>query len=347
MIKPELERRFADCEELVDQWQAFRDILAKAQENPEDIDPDMEQEFLGIKARIAMLHDSFMDSLKSDRKTGNAMIDLVNRAVTLRLHTKTSPVELEKLKSEWHEVFMLLKETVTNLAEERERLASTNEFVHQGKQVVARMSANTQSFLTSVYFKLIVGAAVVLFVIWGVPAFGLYDWDDLRDDAPFMRPVIQNYTLFAREVVGLSAPYYNLSDFTDKLLHETPPGIDEQVRITGDIDSSQARAQLLPRLQLWADDSERQRFEELWDRAADYDAIRYVSDNGDTAQLFLLWYRKSDDADTFIIHRNRHTDRMAGDLTVEQYINVIAIIRSASASHRETVRTTVLGRMRS
>ena len=348
MIKPEMERRYADCVELVEQWQAFRDILARCQENPDIIDPELEQEFLGIKARIAMLHDSFMDSLKTDRKTGNSMIDLVNRAITLRHHVKTSPVELEKMKSEWHEVFMLLKETVTNLADERERLANTNEFVHHSKQAVARLSANSRSFLSSVYFKLIAGAAVLLFVIWGVPAFGIYDWDDLREDAPFMRPVIQNYTMFTREVVGLSAPYYSLSDFTDKLLHDdTPPGIREQNRVSGDINRDQARQQLLPRLRLWGDDAERSRFEDLWDRAGEYDVVRYVSDNGQTGHLFLLWYRKREDADSFIAMRNRHADRMAPDMTVEQYINVIAIIRAPDSGHRETIRSNALGRMKS
>lgn len=351
MINQNLERRYADCRELIDQWQAFRDIINRVREEPEVIDQDLEEEFLGIKARIAMLHDSFMDSLKTDRKVGTGVIDIVNRVITLRLHLKTSPVELEKMKTEWHEAFMLLKETVTNMEDERERLANTNEYVHKSKVMVDRMATNTRSYLTSIYFKVAVGIGIFVLVVWGVPAFGIYDWTDLRDDAPFTSPVIHQYSKFAREVLGLPVAYFEMADFTSKLLNETPPGISEQNRVDveADISSSDAKSQLLPRLQLWADPSDRERFEELWDRAEGYAAIRYIGSEGSrpSGNLFLLWFRRTEDADNFIIRRNRHAAQMGGDLAVEQYINVIAIIRAGDSGFRETIRTAALGQMNS
>jgi hypothetical protein len=70
---------------LVEAWRSFLEFYHIAVKSPRKTStPRMNRGFLNSKARVAMLHDSFMDSLTRERTTGANMLGLINRSITLR-----------------------------------------------------------------------------------------------------------------------------------------------------------------------------------------------------------------------------------------------------------------------
>lgn len=219
MIDPELERRAADCEELMEAWRGFLEMVNRAVRPPQTTTPQLEQQFLQSKARIAMLHDSFMDSLTHDKQTGQNMLEIVNRCITLKMLQKLTEAEIKKMELEWHECFLLLNETITNLHEERERLGNINEFSHNIGRMKQRLVTNIRALLFSFWFKCVVALLIFVGIIAGVIGLGL---DNKVRDMRQLSAVTKSWLGFTR-MVGMDQPYYDIDEF----LAETPrEGID-------------------------------------------------------------------------------------------------------------------------
>lgn len=218
MINPVLDRRFADCSELVEAWKAYLDQFTAAVKAPDasGLTAEAEQRFMHTKARVAMLHDSFLESLKHDKNVGQNMIALVNRSITLRHLRKLSPSDQKKIEIEWHECYLLLNETVGQLGEERDQLANVNEFNHKMNKMKETILLNIKWFFTSIWFKLIVAFAI----LFGLIGFVVYMPDTLAEKViangkvgPHYRKVMD----FRRDVLGGRAPYSSLDKFRSRL----------------------------------------------------------------------------------------------------------------------------------
>ena len=233
MINPDNERRYADCSELVDAWKSFLDLFTKAVNKTVEINPPLEQTFMEIKARIAMLHDSFMEAVRHDKNVAQNMLTIVNRSITLRHLQRMGQADMKKIEIEWHETYLLLNETVSHLAEEREKLANINEFSYKMGKIAERGRLNLKHFVTSIYFKIFVVIAVLLFIIVGIPAFDIYDYNNLRTKDKIGKPY-GAFLDFKRDLLHLSAPYSSIEKFSDKYFTTPPDGF----QITGDLDVS-------------------------------------------------------------------------------------------------------------
>jgi len=206
MINPLVERRFADCSELIESWRSFLDQFSTAvkAEDASAITTDSEQRFLEIKARIAMLHDSFMDSLKHDKNVGQNMLALVNRSITLRHMRKLSPSDQKKVEIEWHECYLLLNETVGQLGEERDRLANVNEFAHRMGRIKETLFANLKwFFLKSIYFRVIAAVSILAAIVFLTPSAV---WDKVRATKG-IGPPFSAFLDIKRDTLKLGGPY--------------------------------------------------------------------------------------------------------------------------------------------
>ncbi|MDK2972013.1 MAG: hypothetical protein PWP23_1768 [Candidatus Sumerlaeota bacterium] len=217
MINPLLERRYADCTELIDAWKGFMEFFNKAikEENFQPT-PEMEQAFLDSKARIAMLHDSFMASLKHDQNVGQNMLSIVNRSITLRHLRKFNPADQKKIEIEWHECYLLLNETTSRLAEERERLAEVNEVAWKLGKMRERLFVTLKAFFTSIYFKIIVAVGILGGLIF---AFVATEYDALRTVKGIGEPY-QSFLDFRRDTMGMDSSYSSLGKLLDGKLSE-------------------------------------------------------------------------------------------------------------------------------
>ena len=228
MINPVLERRYADCNELVEAWKAYLEFFNLSVKSEDfQSSPDQEQQFLDCKARIAMLHDSFMESLKHDQSVGQNMLSIVNRSITLNHVRKAGHADQKKIEIEWHECYLLLNETVSNLSEERDKLADVNEMAFKLGKVKARAMTNLKSFMRSVWFKVALSIFIVFAIIFGVPFFGIYDWNNLRSVQGIGEPYAK-FVDIQREYLGISGPYSTIQAYMDAEVQSPPPNFDVQ-----------------------------------------------------------------------------------------------------------------------
>ena len=304
MINPELERRYADCLELVDAWKNFLDLINRAIRTPEQINPALEQQFLASKARVAMLHDSFMAALKHDKQTGNNMIEIVNRAISLRLINRAIEAEQKKLELEWHEAFLLLNETVSGVNEERESLAKINEMTWKMGRMRERAFVSTKAFLTSFHFKVTMAVLAVVFVIWGIPAFGIYDYDNLRD-VNAMKTPLGSYYDFKRDLLGMSGPYMNLNSFAEKMQkgnNKANKGNSSDHNLTdkaNEIPKEKFFGQVLPAMIPTVPYAEQKEVYTMLNEAENYAVFQYSGQySGARGYIYLFWFRKSSKAAT-------------------------------------------------
>lgn len=294
MINTDLDRRLADCQELVEAWRAFLNLINRAVKSGENVSPQMEQQFLNAKARIAMLHDSFMESLRHDKNVGANMLEIVNRAITLRTLKKVSESEARKVEIEWHEVFLLLNETVSNLNEERNELAEVNEFTFRIKKAQQFFLVRIKAFLSSIYFKVVLGIAIFIFVLWGVPAFGIYNYDELRN-IPRLRPVVTGYLNLTRTWVGLQSPYYDMERFMHRPLNDRISGFQDPPHTleTSSVSKVEAINNIVRAYN-------NQKLQDLLERAEAYEVVAYTpsSISGAVGRVrgYYFWFRQTRDA---------------------------------------------------
>jgi hypothetical protein len=208
MIDPVLERNLADCSEILDLWRRFHDFMAVGAKG-EGISSEREAEFLTVKSRIAMLHDSFMAALQADRNIGQSMLTIVGRAITLHHLARMSVAEVKKMEIEWHQAYLLLQETLGNLEEKRAKLADISEAAYKAERfrtgVKQRFDRITKSNMT--IGVLIFGA--LLFATVGVQVTGIFDWGSLRNFGPTRAVFYVVYDKAVRLVFS-HAHYYRL-----------------------------------------------------------------------------------------------------------------------------------------
>lgn len=330
MIDPDLERRYADCVELVDAWKHFMDLLARALKAPETINLQLEEQFLNAKARVAMLHDSFTASLKHDKQTGQNMIDIVNRAISLRLMHKANEAEQKKIEIEWHEVFLLLNETVSTLNDRRDELRDRNEFLYNLGKLKERLVASIHNFFTSAAFKWGMAALGVVFVIFGVPAFGIYDYDDLRDVGA-LKPVLGAYYDFSRSLLGMDQPYIDMETASEVIRSAEDPN--NAISAASDDVSKQTFVNSVVPNQIISQQgySQLQELQGLFDvPKMEYQAWRYHPDSrtstADTkGYLYVFWYRKKADAQAVENFKTLNPDSVRDGVGIWRKGNLILV----------------------
>jgi hypothetical protein len=178
MIDPTVERQYSDTKELLALWRTFYDYFVLGVKN-DNITPDKESQFLEIKSRIAMLHDSFMESLTKNQIIGQEVLSLISRAITLRHLSKQSTADVKKMEIEWHESYLLLNETIGVLEDKRNELAQVNEAQYRAGKAAGVARQKVTTFLTSGYLKLAVGTVVFLFLTVGIQWLNIWDYDNL------------------------------------------------------------------------------------------------------------------------------------------------------------------------
>src|SRR5215831_15459254 len=101
MEDPLLNRSLEESKELQTRWSQFRDFYMMAAKAQQRITAQAEMKFLELKSRIAMLHDSFMEKLEHDQKTGQAILTIVGDCILLGRLANVSEAEKQKFEFDW------------------------------------------------------------------------------------------------------------------------------------------------------------------------------------------------------------------------------------------------------
>ncbi|MCX7718288.1 MAG: hypothetical protein N2111_07795 [Candidatus Sumerlaeaceae bacterium] len=214
MIDPTVERHYADCKELLDLWSTFHDYYVMGVKG-ENITPEAESQFLDIKSRIAMLHDSFIDALTHDQNIGQGMLKIVESAITLKHLNRQSPAETKKMEIEWHEAYLLLNQTIGALEDRRNELANMSAAQVRAQKAAGATAQNVRKFLTSGYFKIGVGAAAALFLTVGVQFLGIFDWNTVAN-MPALHAPYRMFKAIYRSVIDAESPWPNIAVMSRK-----------------------------------------------------------------------------------------------------------------------------------
>ncbi|MCX7766569.1 MAG: hypothetical protein N2246_07690 [Candidatus Sumerlaeia bacterium] len=210
MIDPKLEKQLADIKELLALWRKYHEFFAIGVKGT-DITPEKEQQFLELKSRIAMLHDTFMEAITHDQNIGQNVLSLVERAITLRHLSRLNVAEIKKMEIEWHEAYLLLNETVGILEERKEALSHISPSKYRLKHLLQGIFLNVSSFLGSIYFKMAAVVIIIILILWALPAFEIFDYSKLKEyrlTAPAYKAVAKAY----RKMFNIVAPYDALSE---------------------------------------------------------------------------------------------------------------------------------------
>jgi hypothetical protein len=208
MIDPITERRYSDCQELMDLWRKYHDYF-KIAVGGEGITPEREHEFITIKSRIAMLHDSFMDCLDHDQNIGQNILSIVTRSITLRHIHRMSTAEIKKIELEWHESYLLLNETLGLLEDKRKRFAEVTPSEYYRRLYIRKTKRAVRDFLTSWTFKMIVAVVVIMVAIFLSMQFGLVE---KIVQNPTGKKWVMKFEALIRMVHG-DYPFRDIADF--------------------------------------------------------------------------------------------------------------------------------------
>lgn len=352
MIDNDLERRTADCIELIDAWRMFLDLVNRAMTPPKTITHQLEQQFLNTKARIAMLHDSFMDSLKHDRNTGQNMLEIVNRAITLKLLDKTSEAERKKLEIEWHECFLLLNETVTSLNEERARLAEINELAHNIKKLYHRIIVNLKATIHSFYFKFLVA---VIVIGGALGAFAMTEADNWVRTQRWGKGVATSYMDFMRGI-GFNMSYLEFKAFTSQILLQADKVGGGITKITRDPERSGQKFkkdttidELIRRMGM----SNVSGLKENWNNARNFEVYRYDKrgrrgEGDEWAYLYLFFFEDGVEAAKVTSQFTLNSAGIPNTITYYPKANVLAVIQASPQSQglEEAIKENVLDKIK-
>ena len=203
MEDPVLNCNLDETKELQTRWSQFHDFCKAAmQQGQKKITPQAEMKFLELKSRIAMLHDSFMDSLKHEQKVGQNIMQIASDCILLKRVAIWSDAESQKFEFDWNECFMLMNEQLSSLEEEQKRLAGISERAWNASKRRERIQATIHNFLHSAGFKFAVISLVLFMVLYGIPALGIYDYRRLHDT----RALVPAYNIFVNYVYR---PYFS------------------------------------------------------------------------------------------------------------------------------------------
>lgn len=208
MVDPEVERQYADTKELLALWQEFYEYFEMAKKG-ENLTPEKEEAFLDLKSKIAMLHDSFMDALTHDQNIGQNVLDIVTRSISLKHLNRQNIADIKKMEIEWHESYLLLNETVAMLEEKRQQLATMSEAQYKAQKAAGLAQQRVHAILTSIYLKIAVILAAVLFGTVGVQVLGIFDWNTLANYPVFHSPYRLGKKIY--RAINPNSPWPNIA----------------------------------------------------------------------------------------------------------------------------------------
>lgn len=214
MEDPKLNRSIEETRELATRWSQFHDFFRMGVKG-ENITPQAEMKFLEVKMRVALLHGSFMASVRHDQKIAQNIIAIMSTCILLKRLKGMNASELQKLEYDWNESYLLISETLSQLEDEREALLPVSERLHKLNDFRRNALSRSLKLARNPFF--IVGLLLLLLLgsLIGAPLLGYYDITRLKSQAPFTRkfydPVMNTLRVVFPEI-----PYSDFAEVKQK-----------------------------------------------------------------------------------------------------------------------------------
>lgn len=332
MIDPAVERQYSDTKELLAHWNTFHQFFNIAVKG-DAITSEKESQFLDLKSRIAMLHDSFMDALTANQNIGQDVLSVITRAITLKQLNRLSTADTKKLEIEWHEVYLLLNDTIAVLEQKRKDLDAINESQYKAKRAAGLAGQKAGKFFGSFYFKLAAILVALLFVTIGIQTLGIYDYDDLGKISALRTPY--NWGKAAVRVVKPDSPWPTIDSMYRKP-HSGWPGGLLLAEVDTEVTQEQAAAALA---RLTAPTRVGQQFGTSLQAAVEYKKEKSTKQQGDGVDIYTFRFANADQAKELDELWTKTTRQFAGKpqapdvaqrLAIARSVNILSIVYSAN-----------------
>lgn len=333
MIDQAVERQYSDTKELLALWNTFHQFFAIGVKG-EAITSEKENQFLELKSRIAMLHDSFMEALTANQNIGQDVLNVITRAITLKQLNRLSTADTKKLEIEWHEVYLLLNDTVAALEHKRNDLAAINESQYKAKRAAGLAGQKVGKFFGSFYFKLAAIIVAVLFVTIGIQTLGLYDYDDLGKISALRTPY--NWGKAAVRVVKPDSPWPTIESMYRKPHSGWPGGL-----LAAEVDNETTKDEATATLaRLAAPTGVGQQVSTMLQTAVDFKKERSTKQQGDGVDIYTFRFANADQAKALDDLWTKTTRQFAGkpqsppvveQLGMARNVNILTAVYSANA----------------
>ncbi len=351
MIDPVVERQYSDTKELMSHWNTFHQFFNLGVKG-ENITPEKENQFLDLKSRIAMLHDSFMDALTSNQNVGQDVLSVITRAITLKGVNRLSTADTKKLETEWHDVYLLLNDTIAVLEQKRQDLDAINESQFRAKRAAGLANQKVRKFLGSFYFKLSAIIVALLFVTIGIQTLGFYDYDNIGQMSGLTTPY--NWGKAAVRIVKPDSPWPSIQSMYRKPHSGWPAGLSEP-EVDTDLDKDGAARKLA---QLTAPAGIGQQFGTILQSALEFKYEESTKQHGDGVEIYTFRFANADQSreldklwkDTRKGYANRPqnnrtpTPPVIDRLEMAPSVNIVTIVYSQNPETAVKMMEDVFGR---
>ncbi|MEN6626848.1 MAG: hypothetical protein ABFD69_11550 [Candidatus Sumerlaeia bacterium] len=296
MEDPVLNQSLDETRELHTRWGQFRDFVLMAIKSRK-VTAQAEMKFLELKSRIAMLHDGFIKRLDHDQKTGQNIMSIVADCILLKRCAAYTDAEKQKFEFDWNECYLLLTEQLGALEEEQKRLANVNIRVYRAQKRKELMVAQIHNFLRSTGLKVAVGLFVAFMLLWGIPAFGIFDYKTFGKMGWSKKPYAAFVNFVWRPYINDDLPYMTYTevraskgrDFGNQIVTDN----DGAAKITADyfkkttLPAMGLKSQFLTDARKYFDGNLK------WDKEA------YKAQNQDV-HIYWIYYQEVGDAEKFV-----------------------------------------------
>ncbi len=97
----------SDLEQLSDDWVLFRHYFY-----PDQIDAQIESDFLEIKNRLASGYRTLLSTIDGQVEIAQSMMDILGRISTPQESSRMTQTALKRIEDEWNSVYLLIQETI-------------------------------------------------------------------------------------------------------------------------------------------------------------------------------------------------------------------------------------------
>ncbi len=125
MIDKNLESKIKQVNEFVQLWATYFEIYKRAS-NQQVFTEEEEKKFLELKSSLARKYQGLMDQIGIKPTAEDRTYDVISQIMSLKSINTLSPLQMEKMETDWHNSFISLNKILGTLENRKNEMAKIN-----------------------------------------------------------------------------------------------------------------------------------------------------------------------------------------------------------------------------
>ncbi|MFB3894840.1 MAG: hypothetical protein ACE14V_00905 [bacterium] len=174
-----IRNQITEIEGLLEDWMKFHGIF---EENSE-VSQMSSDDFLTLKNRIAERQEILLSVLEFEIEIGQMIMDIISRVASTDYVSQLSDIARKRLESEWNTAYLFINETLGLLEKKLDHQVSIARPDQMIVQTFRSIGKGLLRLSRSAWFKFLIFILVVLFIVYGLFAFGILS-EDVKNSLP-------------------------------------------------------------------------------------------------------------------------------------------------------------------